>query len=117
VMINSMHPRIKRESNTARKMIELYCRKHHSSESLCPQCSAMFDYVQQKLEKCPFQEGKTTCAKCPVHCYKPDMREKIRVIMRYSGPRMLYRHPVATLWHLIDGRRQEPVYSRDEKWK
>jgi len=73
------------------------------------------EYVHQRLEKCPFQEGKTTCAKCPVHCYSPVMRGKIREIMRYSGPRMSYRHPVATLWHLVDGRRQEPVSRLNKK--
>ncbi|MCD6567937.1 MAG: nitrous oxide-stimulated promoter family protein [Dehalococcoidia bacterium] len=110
-----MHPRIKRESKTVKQMIELYCRKHHSSNGLCPECLSLMEYVHQRLERCPFQGGKTTCAKCPVHCYDPAMRKRILVIMRYSGPRMLYRHPVATLWHLIDGRRQKPVYRRDEK--
>jgi hypothetical protein len=66
----------------------------------------------QRLEKCPFEEGKTTCARCPVHCYKPEMREKIRAVMRYSGPRMLYRHPMLTIFHIIDGRRKAPVADR-----
>ncbi len=38
------------------------------------------------------------------------MREHIRIIMRYSGPRMLFSHPIAAVWHLINGRRKEPVY-------
>ena len=58
---------------------------------------------------CPFGEGKTTCARCPVHCYRKDMREKIRQVMRYSGPRMVYRHPVMAARHLMDGRRKEPL--------
>ena len=115
MVISSMQPRIKRESNTVRKMLEIYCREHHSSKVLCPRCSALLEYAQQRLEKYPFQEGKTTCAKCPAHCYNPDMREKIRAIMRYSGPRMLYKHPVAAVWHLLDGRREEPVYHLSEE--
>jgi hypothetical protein len=111
----SMHSRIKRESKTVKVMIELYCRKHHSSNELCSECLNLLGYAQRRLEKCPFQEGKTTCAKCPVHCYSPDMREKIREIMRYSGPRMLYRHPIAAVRHLIDGRRKKPVSPSSEE--
>jgi hypothetical protein len=29
-------------------------------------------------------------------------------VMRYAGPRMLYRHPIMTLQHMIDGLRGEP---------
>ena len=62
-----------------------------------------------RLEKCPFQEHKTTCAKCPVHCYKPARREQIRAVMRYAGPRMMFRHPRLAFYHLvIDGRREKP---------
>ena len=96
-------------------MIKLYCHKHHSSNGLCPECLSLMEYAQRRLEKCPFQEGKTTCAKCPVHCYSPDMREKIRVIMRYSGPCMLYKHPIAAVWHLVDRRRKEPVNCLSEE--
>lgn len=103
------NPRINREGNTIALMIALYCHKHHSCERLCPECEELMDYALKRLDKCPFQEGKTTCAKCPVHCFKPAMRERIRAVMRYSGPRMIFRHPILTIWHLIDGRRKEPV--------
>ena len=89
-------------------MIELYCRRHHSRKELCDECAELLQYARQRLEKCPFGEGKTTCAKCPAHCYKPDMRQKIRLVMRYSGPRMLLRHPVMAFRHLLDGRRKTP---------
>ena len=62
----------------------------------------------RRLERCPFQEGKTTCAKCAVHCYKPDMREQIRC-HALSGPRMLWQHPLLAVQHLMDGRRSEAV--------
>ncbi|MFC2060085.1 nitrous oxide-stimulated promoter family protein [Chloroflexota bacterium] len=113
--MNSIDPRIKRESKTVRVMIELYCRKHHSSDGLCRECLKLMEYARRRLEACPFQEGKTTCAKCPIHCYSPVMREEIRAIMRYSGPRMLYRHPLVAAWHLIDGRRKEPLHPHHEK--
>jgi len=90
-------------------MIAMYCHEQHASKELCAECRELLSYSQERLQKCPFQEGKTTCAKCPVHCYKPAMREKIRTVMRYSGPRMMYHHPVMAIMHLIDGRRQEPI--------
>jgi len=67
------------------------------------------DYACQRLEKCPFQGSKTTCARCPIHCYKPDRRVQIRAVMRVAGPRMLFRHPVLALLHLFDGLRKKPV--------
>ena len=107
--MSEKRPRITRESKTVRSMISLYCRAHHQRGALCLECAGLADYALERLDKCPFQEGKTTCTKCPVHCYKPQMREKIRTVMRYSGPRMTYRHPVKALLHVYDGRRKEPV--------
>jgi len=39
---------------------------------------------------------------CPVHCYKPDKREQIISVMRFSGPRMIYQYPVLGVMHIID---------------
>jgi hypothetical protein len=104
------HARMARERKTVEAMIDLYCHgQHETSNGLCPHCSALRDYARQRLEKCPFQQGKTTCAKCPVHCYKLDKRQQIRTVMRYAGPRMLYRHPLMALQHLVDGLRDEPT--------
>ena len=90
-------------------MIALYCRANHATDgSLCEEYGRLCDYAFARLERCPFGAGKTTCAKCPVHCYKPDMREQIRKVMRYSGPRMLYHHPVLALRHQIDSLRRSP---------
>lgn len=54
-----------------------------------------------RRDKCPFGEGKSFCSNCPIHCYKSDMREKIRQVMRYSGPRMLLYHPVVAMSHVV----------------
>ncbi len=103
------HPRTKRESKTIEAMIRLYCHDHHGSkDELCPECSDLWDYALVRLDRCPFRENKPTCAKCPVHCYKPEMREKVKAVMRYAGPRMLRRHPVLAVLHLIDGFRKTP---------
>jgi hypothetical protein len=101
--------RIAREKRTVEALIRIYCRKHHgTSRALCDDCGELLAYAQERLDRCPFQEGKTTCAKCPIHCYRPAMREQIREVMRFAGPRMVWHHPVLALYHLIDGRRSEP---------
>ena len=108
-IMSNHNSRMTREQRTVEAMIGLYCHgQHGATAGLCPDCQELRSYARKRLQRCPFQEGKTTCAKCPVHCYKPQMREQIRVVMRYAGPRMLYRHPVLTILHFIDGTRKEP---------
>jgi hypothetical protein len=114
--MTSSHARLTRESKTVEAMIGLYCRGQHDTQpALCEECETLRGYAQQRLERCPFQEGKTTCAKCPIHCYEPDMRAQIRAVMRYAGPRMLCRHPILTLRHMIDGLRSEPFPPRKKR--
>ena len=113
----TLHPRLQRENQTVQVMIKLYCRSKHGSKTLCPECGELAAYAQTRLEKCPFQEGKTTCAKCSVHCYSPIMRIKIREVMRFSGPRMIYKHPLLAIMHLIDGRRNKPIQRPSEHLK
>ena len=90
-------------------MIDLYCAKHHAPEGVrCAECQELLQYALERLNRCPFQERKTTCAKCPVHCYRPELRDRIRAVMRYAGPRMLLRHPILAVLHLWDTLRKEP---------
>ena len=99
------HSKLEQELRTAEAMIEIFCQGHHgNNEGLCPECRELLDYANRRLEKCPMRENKPTCSKYPVHCYKPAMREKIRAVMRYAGPRMLYRHPVLAGEHSLTGK-------------
>jgi hypothetical protein len=87
-------------------MIELYCELNHNGKGeLCGECSGLFDYIDERLAKCPFGNDKPTCDSCTVHCYRSEEREQTRKIMRFSGPRMTYRHPIMAIVHLIDRRR------------
>jgi hypothetical protein len=110
--MSNQHPRIARETKTVVAMINMYCKDNHGTRELCNECSELQDYAIKRLNDCPFQEGKTTCTRCPVHCYKSAMRERIRTVMRYSGPRMVYKHPVLALFHIIDSRRKKPIKYR-----
>ena len=108
VIIRSMEPlkgRLRREHETLVCMTRIYCAQHHAAPTgsdMCPDCRALMDYAEKRLQKCPYGAGKPTCAKCPVHCYKPAQREEARQIMRFTGPRMTWRHPVYSLFHLLD---------------
>jgi hypothetical protein len=103
------HPRLKRERRTIHAMMTIYCRDNHGTrQDFCPDCEALYEYAMQRLDRCVFQDEKPTCVNCAIHCYKKDMREKVRVVMRYAGPKMLVKHPILALWHLIDGRRSTP---------
>lgn len=92
-----------REKKLVSQMIALYCKKkHHTRDGLCPECAALEAYARQRSKKCPFMETKTFCSNCPVHCYKADMREKIRKVMAFSGPWMLLYHPVTAIRHVLE---------------
>ncbi|MGL4852332.1 MAG: nitrous oxide-stimulated promoter family protein [Phocaeicola sp.] len=82
-------------------MIERYCTDHHQPKGLCETCAALERYAHQRIERCPLGEKKTVCQKCTIHCYSPQKREEIRTIMRYSGRRILFRHPIASIRHLL----------------
>lgn len=89
-------------------MIKLYCnKKHHTKGTLCEECAGLNEYARLRSDKCPFMETKTFCSNCKVHCYKPDMREKIREVMRFSGPRMIFSHPVAAIRHAVETKKEK----------
>lgn len=101
---------IKIEYKTLEAMIGLYCRGLHGTtkRDVCADCGKLLAYAKARINKCPYQEQKPTCAKCPIHCYKPAMRGKVRNVMRYAGPRMLNHHPLLAIRHLLHGRRKTP---------
>jgi len=100
--------RTSREERTITVMTGLFCAGHHgtAAQGLCGDCREFLEYARRRLERCPFRENKTTCAQCPVHCYRPDMRERAKNVMRYAGPRMAWRHPKLALLHALDGLRR-----------
>ena len=99
--------RIAREKRTLRAMIRISCRgQHGTSGELCDDCRELLDYALGRLACCKFGAEKPPCADCPIHCYKPAMRERVRTAMRFAGPRMMFRHPLLALLHLWDSHRK-----------
>jgi len=101
--------RLAREWQTIAAMLSIYCGDRHASwVTLCPECQGLLDYAAIRLARCRFGLEKPVCAKCPVHCYQRARREQVRAVMRYAGPRMLWRHPILSLRHWLDGFRGVP---------
>lgn len=109
--------KVQQEKDTLALMIGIYCRgsKHEGraavgpapdGSGLCPSCQELLDYAFGRIDTCPFMETKTFCSACETHCYKPDMRERVREAMRYSGPRMMFYDPAGALRHMRYGRRK-----------
>jgi hypothetical protein len=101
--------RLERERRTIEAMIACFCRGRHGSRAgLCPECLELLEYATARLERCPFQEDKPTCVKCPIHCYQPARREQVKAVMGYAGPRIMWRHPILSLRHMLDAYRPIP---------
>ena len=97
-----------------RKMIGLYCRGNHLREDgskrngneLCSRCDTLLRYALARIDACPVKDTKDFCSNCAIHCYSDEQREQIRVVMRYSGPRMLFHAPITAIRHLLHSRKQ-----------
>ncbi|MDE6277584.1 MAG: nitrous oxide-stimulated promoter family protein [Muribaculaceae bacterium] len=94
--------RIEREKHVIDIMVRYFCRKKHGGKMLCPDCAALLAYSFARLDRCPRMAVKTSCRKCDIHCYSPEMRGRIRELMAFVGPRMLFIHPGMALRHLWD---------------
>ena len=91
---------LKEELETIARMLRIYCRGRHGGAQLCPTCAELLAYAGRRLALCP-HHPKPACKNCATHCYTPEMRERMREVMRYAGPRMPLRHPLLTLKHYL----------------
>lgn len=104
-------------------MINLYCKGHQhnrdNQDELCPTCLKLRQYAFIRLEKCMYGNEKGTCGSCPTHCYQKEMKTQIQQVMRYSGPRMLWKHPLYALDHmykaLFKKHKRKPRKQRNSK--
>lgn len=104
------------EKKVVHKMIVIYCKANHKSiNGMCEKCTDLDNYAMMRLERCPFGDSKPTCGTCTIHCYKMDMRERIREVMRFSGPRMIFRHPIDSIQHFYREYRRKKLYQVAER--
>lgn len=96
--------RIEREKKTISLMVDIYCRKKHGCKEgeLCSECKELLEYAHKRLSYCKFGDEKSTCSRCPIHCYKKDMKEKVKEVMKFSGPRLIIYNPLELVRHALD---------------
>ena len=85
------------EKETVSMMIDILYNGSEEGEALKA-------YACSRIDKCPFMAEKTFCSQCRVHCYGQKEREQIREVMKYSGPRMLFRKPGMVIRHALAGK-------------
>jgi Nitrous oxide-stimulated promoter len=97
----------------------VYCRCHHAADKsplrsesgeleklhlerveLCSDCREFLAYAIERRMRCPL-EPKPTCKHCHIHCYRAGHREKVREIMKFSGPYLIKRGRLDLLWHYL----------------
>lgn len=100
--MNNIEKKRKEEIEVVTLMIEIYCKKNHGTKTLCENCEKLKEYSITRSNKCPHIENKTFCSSCKTHCYSPEMREQIKNVMKFSGPRMILYHPIVSIKHIID---------------
>lgn len=97
--------RIEKEKDTIKLMINIYCNKKHKtkvdSKGLCDECTELLEYANKRLSLCKFGENKSSCSRCPIHCYKKDMRQKVKEVMKFSGPRLIIYNPIELIRHMF----------------
>lgn len=88
-------------------MVAYYCRKNHGNRvRLCPECADVDRFIRQRCH-CPRQEATRLCRSCPAQCGRPELKEKLRRMVRYACPRMLFRHPVTVSRYVAAARREK----------
>lgn len=88
------------EKRVIRKMIALYCKHKEGNAELCKECRELVAYAEERIERCPLGDKKSTCRKCTIHCYERQMAARVKRVMRYSGPRMLLYAPIDAIIHI-----------------
>jgi hypothetical protein len=105
-------------------MIKIYCRgthklrrkeQHIKRGEVCDECKALTEYALFRLGKCPFKVNKQFCSFCKIHCYKPEYREEIKKVMKYSGPRMIFTHPIFAISHVVQMIKFKRKQKKEEK--
>jgi len=103
------------EKKIVNLMIQLYCNGNHGTTRgmLCDCCKELTAYATARTDHCPHMATKTFCSNCKTHCYRPIMREEIRKVMRWAGPRMVFVHPVLAIRHVIETKKEKRALQCD----
>ena len=100
-MKKSIEKKRDREKKVISEMVKLYCRKNHKKRELCDECKDVLNYSLNRIDNCKYMDTKTFCSNCKKPFYSPKMKEKIKQIMKFSGPRILFHHPLLVISHML----------------
>ena len=79
---------------------------------VCGECADLLRYAEKRRAYCP-KDPRPFCSYCDTHCYTAEMRERMREVMRYAGPRsLLHGHAIDGVKHLIEGRKARAAAAR-----
>lgn len=93
-----------RDRRTLEAIGRIYCHGNHAhmakdAAGLCLQCRCAVESTLARTIACPNgHEGN--CQDCRIHCQRGEAQERIRKIMHYAAPRMVFRHPIMTAHYL-----------------
>lgn len=95
-----MRKELQNELETLRAMVALRCRALHGGAAPCPACRLLLAAAEARLARCP-RDPKPACRDCPASCWPPELRARLREVMRYAGPRLPLRRPLLALKHYL----------------
>jgi len=127
---------VARDLQTLADMIEIWCEGHHADLERCPlqseaarlgiyrrrvrlceECAGHLGYAEKRRALCP-KDPKPFCAHCEIRCYRREEASWQRQVMRYSGPRSMWRgHFLDGLRHMLATFRHRRRWSRSQSDK
>lgn len=99
--MDKINKKVEFEKKIVSEMIFLYCKKKHNCDTLCSECLELLEYSNNRIDNCRYIEEKNFCSNCKTKCYSPKMKAKIREVMKFSGRRLLFSHPILCVKHII----------------
>jgi hypothetical protein len=93
-----MEGNFEKKKKVLEAMFDIYIKKNPKEKDVADDLKK---YSLARLEKCPNIEKDIYCKSCKIRCYSKENQEKIKKVMRFSGPRMIIYHPFMAFDHLI----------------
>ena len=110
----------KRDIQILIRFVHIFCLEKHGEDSkkpfsspfeevaslierevqLCESCSELLTYGVRKRFRCP-HNPKPMCKKCETQCYSQDYKQRVREVMRFSGPYLIKRGRLDLLYHYL----------------
>ena len=101
---------IQQDTDKLVRFLSMYCDAHHGHRfrvpfvfehvkvpakvakgpELCDECKRLLRHAVVMRALCPL-DPKPKCRNCPQHCYRPLYKDQMEEVMKYAGPRSLFK--------------------------